>query len=57
MDTNTYAVIDGTGTVINLIVWDGNTTNWQPPEGCTTELVTPETVINFTVGMKVPSPG
>lgn len=29
----TYALIDADGTVANLIVWDGNTETWSPPEG------------------------
>lgn len=29
-----YAVItEDTNTVVNIIVWDGDTTQWQPPEG------------------------
>jgi hypothetical protein len=30
---NTYAIIDSTSTVINVIVWDG-LPPWTPPEGC-----------------------
>ena len=29
----TYAIIDATGLVINIIEWDGKPP-WQPPEGC-----------------------
>lgn len=29
---NVYAVIEN-GQVVNVIVWDGDTDNWQPPEG------------------------
>lgn len=28
-----YAVVDD-GTVVNIVVWDGDETAWQPPEGC-----------------------
>lgn len=33
-----YAVIES-GVVANVIVWDGNTENWQPPEGCIAVLI------------------
>ena len=29
----TYAIIDSTGLVINVIEWDGKPP-WQPPQGC-----------------------
>jgi len=28
-----YAIIDSTGTVINVVLWNGNA-DWQPPAGC-----------------------
>lgn len=28
-----YAIIDSTGTVINVVLWNGNA-DWQPPEDC-----------------------
>lgn len=31
----TYAVLNDQNIVVNLIIWDGDTENWQPPEGCT----------------------
>jgi hypothetical protein len=34
----TYAVVDSTGTVVNVVMWDG-TTPWQPPTGTTAVLV------------------
>lgn len=31
---NTYALIEEkTGYLINIMVWDGNLENWQPPVG------------------------
>ena len=30
----TYAIIDSTGLVINIIEWDGKPP-WHPPDGCT----------------------
>lgn len=33
-----YAVVEG-GIVTNVIVWDGDETNWTPPEGATMVLV------------------
>lgn len=35
-----FAVIDSTGTVTNVVVWDGRT-QWQPPDG-TTAVAIPE---------------
>ena len=30
-----YGVVEvATGLVVNVILWDGDTTQWQPPEGC-----------------------
>lgn len=35
MEIEGYAVINlATGIVENIIVWDGDTTNWSPPDGC-----------------------
>jgi len=31
-----YAVIDGSGNIVNVIVWDG-VTSWTPPESHTAE--------------------
>lgn len=31
---NRYAVIQG-GQVTDIVLWDGDTTNWQPPAGST----------------------
>lgn len=33
-----YAIIKN-GIVINVVVWDGNTETWQPPEGATAVVV------------------
>ena len=41
MSTNpdsTYAIVEN-GVVTNLIVWDGDTDTWSPPEGSTAVLV------------------
>jgi hypothetical protein len=29
---NTYAIVSN-GVVVNIIVWDGDNSNWQPPSG------------------------
>ncbi|MFZ9654551.1 MAG: hypothetical protein ACO29V_02840 [Limnohabitans sp.] len=29
-----YAVLDGNGTCVNRVLWDGES-SWQPPDGCT----------------------
>jgi hypothetical protein len=34
-----YALVDNTGLVVNVIVWDGES-DWQPPEGLTAVLIT-----------------
>jgi len=34
IEMNTYAIIDATTTVINIVVWDGKPP-WAPPKGCT----------------------
>lgn len=31
---NTYAVVDSSGTIVNVVVWDG-ANDWAPPEDCT----------------------
>ena len=41
MDGMTYAVIDVTGKVTNVVVWDGKT-EWQPPSGCSSKPYDPE---------------
>ena len=28
-----YAVIDSSGLIVNVVVWDGQS-EWSPPEGC-----------------------
>jgi len=28
-----YGICDGTGTIINVIIWDGQS-QWAPPAGC-----------------------
>lgn len=34
-----YAIIEN-GVVVNIVVWDGNTETWQPPEGATAVTIT-----------------
>ena len=43
--SNVYAVIDGSGNVVNMVVWDGNAEHWQPPAGETAVLATPDAQI------------
>lgn len=41
MDANTYAILDGQGGwLVNLVVWDGDTQKWQPPQGTVAVLAT-----------------
>lgn len=37
-----YAIVQA-GMVINVVVWNGDTEEWQPPEGTTAIKVTDET--------------
>ena len=30
-----YAILNSEGKCINRVVWDGDTSVWSPPEGCT----------------------
>lgn len=34
MAVQTYAIINSSGVVENIILWDGES-NWEPPAGCT----------------------
>lgn len=40
MPVQNYALIED-GIVVNTIVWDGNTENWQPPAGQTAVVIPP----------------
>jgi hypothetical protein len=34
-----YAILDEVGGwLVNLVIWDGNTSTWQPPEGTIAKL-------------------
>lgn len=36
---DTYAILDEAGGwLVNLVIWDGNILNWQPPEGTIAKL-------------------
>jgi hypothetical protein len=41
-----YAVVEN-GTVVNLIVWDGNAEEWQPPASSTCVPVPAGTPVNI----------
>ena len=43
----TYAIIDSTGLVINVIEWDGKPP-WHPPQGCTAVKLTDGAGIGWT---------
>jgi hypothetical protein len=38
MTINIYAIVES-GTVANVILWDGNTETWSPPSGTTANLL------------------
>lgn len=40
-------VIDATGLVINIVVVEEDSNDWQPPSGCTVELATPGVGMNW----------
>lgn len=41
-----YAIIEN-GVVMNVVVWDGNTDEWQPPTGSTVIEVTQQTGVAY----------
>jgi hypothetical protein len=41
----TYAVVEN-GVVINAVLWDGNTENWQPPAGSTAHLLAADAIVS-----------
>lgn len=43
---NTYAIVSN-GVVTNIILWDGNTKNWQPPTGSQAIQVSAESVMGI----------
>tara|TARA_B100000131_G_scaffold78103_1_gene74706 strand:- start:1659 stop:2078 length:420 start_codon:yes stop_codon:yes gene_type:complete len=34
-----YAIVSAASTVINMVEWDGDTTVWTPPSGCTAVII------------------
>lgn len=47
MVTSNYAIVEN-GTVTNVVVWDGNTEDWQPPSGAQAVPATGDAVIGAT---------
>jgi hypothetical protein len=45
-NTQSYAILDINGKVINFCLWDGDLNNWQPPEN-TTAILTSELPENW----------
>lgn len=39
MSENSYAIVDSNNIVLNIVLWNGDTTNWAPPEGATAIIV------------------
>ena len=35
IEGNPYVMIDSSNIVVDLTIWDGNTTTWTPPSGIT----------------------
>ncbi|WP_082716456.1 hypothetical protein [Burkholderia sp. BDU5] len=44
MTTTGYAIVEN-GVVTNVVVWDGNTESWQPPEGTTANVLPPDSPV------------
>lgn len=50
MATNRYAVVRTSDSkVVNLVTWDGDTTQWQPPAGHTARIATASDAIGVPV--------
>lgn len=48
--TSRYAIVrDADSTVVNIVMWDGDTTKWQPPAGHTARLATSSDAIPVPV--------
>lgn len=59
MEVQGWAVIDSaTGIVISVVVWDGNTETWPPPEGCIMAVLTGSAGIGWSYadGVFTPPP-
>ena len=35
MMTTVYVIFDSQMKIVNRVLWDGDLSTWQPPEGCT----------------------
>jgi len=46
MEINRYAIVDGDGLVVNVILWDGDQNNWQPPEGTVANLLADDSPVS-----------
>jgi hypothetical protein len=44
--SNRYALVEN-GVVVNVILWDGDTEAWQPPEGATAELLPADSPVSI----------
>ncbi|SAL25561.1 hypothetical protein [Caballeronia telluris] len=38
MEAKQHAIVEN-GVVTNVVIWDGATSSWQPPEGASTVLI------------------
>ncbi|MEE2979349.1 MAG: hypothetical protein VYB88_17945 [Pseudomonadota bacterium] len=43
---NTYAIVEK-GTVTNIVLWDGETDTWQPPEGSQAVLIPDDVFVSI----------
>lgn len=47
MTDKKYAVLNTDSTVVNLVLWDGDTENWEPPTGCTAVVVPADSQVSI----------
>lgn len=45
MEANRYALVDGAQLVVNVILWDGNTSTWEAPAGTTAHLLPDDSLV------------
>lgn len=58
MDTQTYAILDEAGGwLVNLVLWDGDSSTWQPPFGTKAVLLSDVDLASLPVNpTEIPQP-
>lgn len=44
---NTYVILNSENKIVNIIIWNGDTSIWQPPENCTAILLSNIDITNY----------